>query len=75
MILATSTLTGLFSALLRSAFAVILVAFLISVVAIVGVLVYGASLFTALLVVAGFNLGLIAAALGYVLFGGGARRA
>ncbi|MBB1250180.1 hypothetical protein [Rhizobium sp. G21] len=75
MILATSTLTGLLSALLRSAFAVILVAFLISVVAIVGVVFYGASLFTALLVVAGFNLGLIAAALGYVLFGGGARSA
>ncbi|MCV3766156.1 MULTISPECIES: hypothetical protein [unclassified Rhizobium] len=75
MILTTSTLTGLFSALLRSAVAVILVAFLISVVAIAGVVVYGASIFTALLVVAGFNLGLIAAALGYVLFGGGTRRA
>jgi hypothetical protein len=75
MIFATSTLTGLFSALLRSAFAVILVAFLISVVTIIGVVFYGASLFTGLLVIAGFNLGLIGAALGYVLFGGGARRA
>lgn len=75
MILATSTLTGLFSALLRSAFAVVIVAFLIGVIAISGVVVYGASIFTALLVVAGFNFGLIAAALGYMLLGGGARRA
>lgn len=75
MILATSTLTGLFSALLRSAFAVVIVAFLIAVIAIAGVVFYGASIITALLVIAGFNLGLIAAALGYMLLGGGARRA
>lgn len=75
MILATSTLTGLFSALLRSAFAVVIVAFLIAVIAIAGVVFYGASIVTALLVIAGFNLGLIGAALGYVLLGGGARRA
>ncbi len=72
MILATSTLTGLFSALLRSAIAVVIVAFLIAVIAIAGVRLlrrvdhYGA------LVIAGFNLGLIAAALGYMLLGGGA---
>jgi hypothetical protein len=75
MILATSTLTGLFSALLRSAFGVIIVAFLIGVIAISGVVFYGASIFTALVVIAGFNLGLIGAALGHVLLGGGARRA
>lgn len=75
MILATSTLTGLFSALLRSAFAVVIVAFFIAVIAIAGVVFYGASIITALLVIAGFNLGLIAAALGYMLLGGGARRA
>lgn len=59
MVLTTSLFTGLFAAMLRSLFAMILVAFLIAVVFLVAYLFYGASVVGFVLSILGFNLGLI----------------
>ena len=58
MILVTSMMTGLFAAMLRSAFAVIIVAFLIAVLFAVAFVLYGASLTSLVLSLIGFNAGL-----------------
>jgi hypothetical protein len=60
MILITSLLTGLFAAMLRSLFAVIAVAFLISVAFLGAFIFYGASAFSLVIAILGFNAGLIA---------------
>jgi hypothetical protein len=59
MILVTSMMTGLFAAMLRSAFAVIIVAFLIAVLFAVAFVFYDASLFSLALSLIGFNVGLV----------------
>ena len=59
MILVTSMMTGLFAALLRSAFAVIIVAFLIGVLFVVALAIYGTSLASLALAIVGFNGGLL----------------
>lgn len=74
MILVTSMLTGLFAAMLRSAFAVIVIAFLIGMLFMVAFAFYGASLTSLLFVVLGFNSGLLLCGAVYVV-GSGTRPA
>jgi len=74
MVVVVSMLTGFFTALLRSVFAVILVAFLISLVAVIGFVAYGASLFSVALTIIGFNGGLMLFAAAHIV-GAGAKRA
>jgi hypothetical protein len=59
MVLITSLLTGLFAAMLRSLFAVITVAFLISLTFLGSFLFYGASVVGLVIAILGFNAGLI----------------
>lgn len=72
MILATSMAIGLFTAMLRSAFAVIAVAFMIGLVFVVALVMSGAGLFGLLMSVLGFNLGLITFGAGYLILTSGA---
>jgi hypothetical protein len=67
MIFVTALATGLFTAMLRSAFAVIAVAFMIGLVFLVAFLASGASILSFVLSVLGFNAGLMTFALGFVL--------
>lgn len=70
MVLITSVLTGFFAAMLRSLFAMIAVAFLISVLFFVAFALYGAPLIGLILSIAGFNIGLIIFAAAYILRSG-----
>jgi hypothetical protein len=67
MIFMTALATGLFTAMLRSAFAIIAVAFMIALVFFTAFLISGASIFTFLISVAGFNAGLITLGAGYMI--------
>ena len=67
MIFATALATGLFTAMLRSAFAVILVACLIGLVFLLAFVLSGASVFGLLLSILGFNAGLIAFGVGCLI--------
>lgn len=67
MILVTSMMTGLFAAMLRSAFAVIIVAFLIAVLFAVAFVFYGASLISLALSLIGFNAGLALYGAAYIV--------
>lgn len=58
MIFATALATGLFTAMLRSAFAVIAVAFMIGLVFLTAFLISGASVLALVLSIIGFNAGL-----------------
>ena len=71
MIFATSLAIGVSTAMLRSAFAVIAVAFMIGLVFVVALLVSGASLFGLLMSVLAFNLGLITFGAGYLIANSG----
>jgi hypothetical protein len=59
MVLITSLLTGLFAAMLRSLFAMIAVAFLISLTFLVAFIFHGASVWGLIIAIAGFNGGLV----------------
>lgn len=67
MIFMTALATGLFTAMLRSAFAVIAVAFMIALAFFAAFLISGAGIFTFLMSVAGFNAGLITFGAGYMI--------
>jgi hypothetical protein len=67
MIFMTALATGLFTAMLRSAFAVIAVAFMIALAFFAAFLISGAGIFTFLISVAGFNAGLITFGAGYMI--------
>lgn len=67
MIFATALATGLFTAMMRSAFALIAVAFMIALAFFAAFLISGASIFTFLVSVAGFNAGIITFGAGYVI--------
>ena len=71
MIFATALATGLFTAMLRSAFAVIAVGFMIGLVFLTAFLISGASLVGLLMSVLGFNAGLITFGAGYLFATGG----
>lgn len=70
MIFATALATGLFTAMLRSAFAVIAVAFMIGLVFLAAFVISGASILGLVLSVLGFNAGLVTFALGLFLSSG-----
>ena len=74
MILITSLFTGIFAAMLRSLFAVISVAFMISVAFAAAAVLGGTSVVLLLLSMAGFNAGLILFAAAHV-YRSGARSA
>lgn len=59
MVLITSALTGLVAAMLRSLFAVIGVAFLVSLTFLIAFLMHGTSIIGLVIAIAGFNAGLI----------------
>ncbi|MDB5550256.1 MAG: hypothetical protein JWL86_240 [Rhizobium sp.] len=67
MIFATALATGLFTAMLRSAYALIAVAFMIALAFFAAFLISGAGIFTFLVSVAGFNAGIITFGAGYVI--------
>ncbi|CAN7200059.1 hypothetical protein [Rhizobium sp. LjRoot254] len=67
MIFMTALATGLFTAMLRSAFAVIAVSFMIALAFFAAFLISGAGIYTFLVSVAGFNAGLIALGAGYMI--------
>jgi hypothetical protein len=67
MIFATALAIGVSTAMLRSVFAVIAVAFMIGLVFTVALVVSGASLFALLMSVLGFNVGIIAFGAGYLI--------
>lgn len=71
MILATSLVIGFLTATLRSAFAVIAVAFMIGLVFAAALALSGASLFALLMSVLGFNLGLVTFGAGYLVVSNG----
>jgi hypothetical protein len=66
MIVMTTILTGLTTAMLRSATALILVAFMIFVAFAVAYLFFGTGLFSLLMSIAGFNAGLVLFAAAHV---------
>lgn len=70
MIFATALATGLFTAMLRSAFAVIAVAFMIGLIFLAAFLVSGAGILGLVLSILGFNAGLVTFALGVFLSSG-----
>jgi len=74
MIVVTSMMTGLFAAMLRSAFGVIVVAFLIGIVFAIAFVLYGTSLASLVLAVLGFNGGLLLLGAAHVV-GSGTRSA
>jgi hypothetical protein len=67
MIFMTAMATGLFTAMLRSAFAVIAVAAMIGFAFLAAFLISGASMMGLFLSVAGFNAGLILFGAGYMI--------
>lgn len=67
MIFMTALATGLFTAMLRSAFAVIAVAFMIGLAFVAAFLISGAGIFSFLMSMAGFNAGLITFGAGYMI--------
>jgi len=71
MIFATSLAIGISTAMLRSAFAVIAVAFMIGLLFTVALVMTGASLFGLLMSVLGFNLGIITFGAGYLIANSG----
>jgi hypothetical protein len=71
MIFVTALATGLFTAMLRSAFAVIAVAFMIGLVFLAAFLISGASLLSLVLSILGFNVGLATFGLSVFLTSGG----
>lgn len=71
MIFVTALATGLFTAMLRSAFAVIAVAFMIGLVFLTAFLISSASIIGLILSVLGFNVGLATFALSFFLTSGG----
>jgi len=74
MVLITSLLTGLFAAMLRSLFAMIGVAFLISLTFLIAFMLHGASIWGLVIAIVGFNAGLILFVAAHVL-GSGQRSA
>lgn len=70
MVLVTSLFTGLFAAMLRSLFAVIIVSFLIAVAFLGSFLFYGASILGLVISIIGFNFGLIVFAAAHFLRSG-----
>ena len=71
MIFAVALATGLFTAMLRSAFAVIAVAFMIGLIFLAAFLISGASVVGLLMSLLGFNAGLVTYGAGYLIFSGG----
>ena len=67
MIFATALATGLFTALLRSAFAVITVAAAIGLIFLAAFLISSASIVGLVMSVIGFNAGLITYGIGYII--------
>jgi VIT1/CCC1 family predicted Fe2+/Mn2+ transporter len=67
MIFVTALATGLFTAMLRSAFAVIAVAFAIGLVFLTVSLISGAGIFALGMSVLGFNAGLLTVGAGYAV--------
>ena len=67
MIFLATLLTGISSALLRSAVALIIVSFLIALLYLVAAIFFGTGLFAFLLAVGGFNAGLILFAAAHIL--------
>lgn len=67
MIFATALATGLFTAMLRSAFALIAVAFMIGIVFLTTFLISGAGIFGLVMSILGFNAGLVTYAMGLIL--------
>lgn len=70
MIFATALATGLFTAMLRSAFALIAVAFMIGLIFFTAFIISGAGILGLVLSILGFNAGLITFALGHFLSSG-----
>lgn len=70
MIFATALATGLFTALLRSAFAVIAVAAAIGIIFLAAFLISSASVIGLVLSVIGFNAGLLTYGIGYLIASG-----
>jgi hypothetical protein len=70
MIFATALATGLFTAMLRSAFAVSAVAFAIGLIFLTAFLISGAGIVSLLVSILGFNAGLITFSAGYVVASG-----
>lgn len=70
MIFATALATGLFTAMLRSAFALIAVAFMIGLIFFTAFIISGAGILGLVLSILGFNAGLITFALGHLLSSG-----
>ena len=71
MIFVTALATGLFTAMLRSAFAVIAVAFMIGLVFLTAFLISSASILGLILSILGFNAGRVTFALSFFLTTGG----
>jgi hypothetical protein len=71
MIFVTALATGLFAAMLRSAFAVIAVAFMIGLIFLTAFLVSGASMLGLVLSILGFNAGLATFGLSLLFTSGG----
>jgi hypothetical protein len=71
MIFVTALATGLFTAMQRSAFAVIAVAFMIGLVFLTAFLISSASILGLILSIVGFNAGLATFGLGLFLTSGG----
>ena len=67
MIFMTALTAGLFTAMLRSAFALIAVAFMIALVFFAAFLISGAGIVAFLVSIAGFNAGLITLGAGYMI--------
>jgi hypothetical protein len=71
MIFVTALATGLFTAMMRSAFAVIAVAFMIGLIFLTAFLISSASVLGLILSIVGFNAGLATFGLGLFLTSGG----
>lgn len=67
MIFATALATGLFTAMLRSAFAVIAVAFMIGLIFLAAFFISGASIMGLVFSILGFNAGIVTFAVGVFL--------
>ena len=70
MIFATALATGLFTAMLRSALAVIAVAAMIGIVFLAAFIFSGAGLFSLFMSILGFNAGLITFGVGFLVLSG-----
>lgn len=71
MIFMTALATGLFTAMLRSAFAVIAVAFMIGLIFLAAFIISGASVLALIFSILGFNAGLATFSVGLLFFSGG----